>query len=124
MAALLAEQPSERWERLFLLYDGLTEADLQVSWGSEEGPYSEPLNAVISMLVGLKITVVFDWPAWRAFPGGNGLDQAPVADAARLATTLIRGERFSDGTIHAAIQNGTFHAILRRLRHWYEHERQ
>ncbi|MEO3855412.1 DUF6508 domain-containing protein [Acrocarpospora sp. B8E8] len=132
---MLAEEPSERWEKLFALADGLTDADLEVTWEGgavpgEEGVYaiySEALNAVFSILVGLKIIVVFDWWAWHQvtplFPDGNGLDQAPVADAARLATAFLRGERFSDGTIQEAIRNGALQAIVRRLRHWYQHER-
>ncbi|WP_246264408.1 DUF6508 domain-containing protein [Acrocarpospora pleiomorpha] len=137
---MLAARPSEHWEKLFALADALTDADLEVTWegGPEPGEegvsemphaiYSDALDAVLSVLVGLQVIVPFDWSAWHRatplFPDGNGLDQAPVADAARLATTFIRAERFSEGTIQEAIQSGALHAILRRLRHWYQNERQ
>jgi hypothetical protein len=56
------------------------------------------------------------------FPEATGLAEAPVADAARLATTYIRGERFGDGAIEQALQNGALLAILARLRRWFETE--
>ena len=48
---------------------------------------------------------------------------APVADAARMVTAVIRGERFGDGTIAAALDDGTLLAAAARLLHWYESER-
>jgi len=47
---------------------------------------------------------------------------APVADAARLATVIVRGERFCAGTLSVAISDGTLNAILARLRRWFEAE--
>lgn len=52
----------------------------------------------------------------------RGLDEAHVADAARLATTFVRRERFCDGTIQKALENGALPAILARLRRWFETE--
>jgi hypothetical protein len=69
--------------------------------------------------------VSFDWPAWDGavrYPCGEGMASAPVADAARLATVIVRGERFCDGTLAGAISDGTFSAILARLRRWFEVE--
>src|SRR6266567_3206196 len=42
--------------------------------------------------------------AWdrSRYGGGAGLADAPVAEVARLATAIIRGERFSDGTIDSS----------------------
>jgi len=55
-------------------------------------------------------------------PDAAGLMEAPVADAARLATTYVRGERFSDGAIQQFIENGALLVILNRLRRWFETE--
>ena len=41
---------------------------------------------------------------------------------ARLATTYVRGERFGDGAIQQAIENGALLAILNRLRRWFKIE--
>jgi hypothetical protein len=44
----------------------------------------------------------------------------PVADAARMATSLMRGERFCDGLIASALEDGTFAAMMERLRSWHD----
>lgn len=43
----------------------------------------------------------------------------PPADAVRLATATVRGERFCDGTIGQAVEQGTLQAILTSLSTWY-----
>ncbi|MFJ2034131.1 DUF6508 domain-containing protein [Streptosporangium sp. NPDC087985] len=137
MAATLAAQPAESWEELFALADRLTPADLQTPWGGgqrrESGAiqvpypvYSDTVSAITDLLYRLNVLVVFDWPSWYhqdRYPGGRGLADAPVAQAARLATSIIRGERFCDGAIAGALRDGTMQAILHRLRRWYAEER-
>jgi uncharacterized protein DUF6508 len=49
------------------------------------------------------------------YRGPTALRAASVADAARMATFVIRSDRFCEGTIDAAIRDGTFGAILERL---------
>lgn len=137
IAAALAEQPVGRWKRLFALADALTPEDLRVTWegGDEVKPgvvtapyprYSPAINEIVTMLDDLGVIVPFDWPEWHRtsplFPRADGLAEAPVADAARLATTFVRGERFNDGSIQEAIENGALQAILDRLRRWYHEE--
>lgn len=138
IAAALAAQPEEAWRRLFDLADALTPDDLKVTWqgGEETEPgvrtapwpeYSPAVRRILDALSELGVVVVFDWTEWHRrsplFPDGRGLRDAPVADAARLATTYIRGERFSAGSIQRAIENGALQAILDRLRRWYAEER-
>ncbi|MBB6348314.1 O-acetyl-ADP-ribose deacetylase (regulator of RNase III) [Nonomuraea muscovyensis] len=138
IAARLAAQPEERWRALFACADALTPADLEVSWrgGQELEPgviqmpypvYGEAVQRILGLLGELGAVVVFGWPDWvrgnPLWPDGRGLDDAPVADAARLATAIIRGERFSDGTIEQALDRGAFRAVLRRLRRWFDEER-
>jgi len=43
-----------------------------------------------------------------------------VADAARLSTVYLHGERFNEGAIGIALRSGAFAAIIARLRSWYE----
>jgi Family of unknown function (DUF6508) len=63
----------------------------------------------------------FDWMAWAQTAEGRGLldDRAILAAATeaqlrQLLTTIIRGDRFSDGTIANAFESGLFLAICRR----------
>jgi hypothetical protein len=61
------------------------------------------------------------WMDWAQTPGALQLIQDPtaIADATRddlvyLLTTIIRGERFSDGQIAGAFDRGTLLALARR----------
>lgn len=54
---------------------------------------------------------------------GHDLASALGADAARLLTAILRADRFSEGTIAPAIDDGTTGAAVCRLRQWCD-ERQ
>ncbi|MBA3803749.1 MAG: DUF1643 domain-containing protein [Acidimicrobiia bacterium] len=56
------------------------------------------------------------WYTPHRYPDAPSVDAASLADTVRLATSIVRGDRFSEGTIAAALDNGIFLAILRRLR--------
>lgn len=63
----------------------------------------------------------FDWPAWAGSSAGRALLGNPAAvqsasaeDLGRLLTTLIRSERFGDGTLESAFRRGMLTAIVRR----------
>ncbi len=131
IAAGLAAHPAERWRELFAAVDGLTPADRAVAWETPEGQlpyprYTERFWRVVRLLAELDVVVPFDWGAWShdspLHPGGRGLAGAPVADAARLATAYVRGERFCDGTLESGLGNGALDAIFDRLRRWFTEE--
>jgi len=69
------------------------------------------------------VTPAYPWMEHRppALPD-DGSPPGP-ADAVRLATTIIRGERFCDGTIGQAVERGTLQAVLSSLAAWH-HARQ
>ena len=48
-------------------------------------------------------------------------DGSPLlpADAVRLATRIVRGERFCEGTIGQAVKSGALQAVLASLATWY-----
>ena len=65
----------------------------------------------------------FDWPSWKATPEAarlrddqECLSQATPDQLARLLTTLIRQERFCEGTFASAFEAGLLLGILRRAR--------
>lgn len=133
----MAAHPAELWERLFAASDALTTGSQHASsWheapDSEDGAaafpypvYSDTVEEVQRLLYDLDVIVSFDWPAWDGaarYPRGEGLASAPVAEAVRVATVIVRGERFCDGTIAQAISDGTLDAVLGRLRRWFEAE--
>ena len=84
--------------------------------------YSDSAERVRRALAGVGAVFVYDWPSWprlRAFPGGSGLDDAPVTDAVRLATAVLRSERFTEGSFGGAIAEGVIAAVGRRLLSWH-----
>ncbi len=88
--------------------------------------YSSAVNRVLTCLRTLDLIMPFNWPAWSGcdrYRAGYGMSQAPVADAVRMITAVVRADRFSDGTIAAMIDDGTLPAALQRLRRWYREER-
>ncbi|WP_231949920.1 DUF6508 domain-containing protein [Alloactinosynnema sp. L-07] len=122
------------WQALFAAADAITPADLNVKWGGGQSTptgsiqmpypiYSPAVNALTGRLSEVGAVVVYDWMHWPPIDAAT-LDKAPVATAARLATKIIRGERFCDGTIDHAMNDGSLQAIVARLRKWYETERQ
>lgn len=89
--------------------------------------YSDGVERVVRLLVDLGVVVPFEWPAWpgrNSYHEGDGLDHAPVAEATRLLSTIVGAERFSDGTLAEALEDGSFVAALGRLRRWQHGARQ
>nr|WP_246060168.1 DUF6508 domain-containing protein [Herbidospora galbida] len=131
MAAGLAAHPADQWRRFFAAVDALTPADRTVTWEAPGNQlpypvYTEEFWRVVRLLSELDVVVPFDWGAWSQasplHPDGRGLAVAPVADAARLATAYVRGERFCDGTLESGLGNGALDAIFDRLRRWFTEE--
>ncbi len=80
--------------------------------------YDEAVPQLIAALVAVNAQPVFDWMRWdgsRRFPDGVGLAEAPVGDAMRLMTVIVRGERFCDGTIAKAIEDGSLLTAAERI---------
>ena len=94
--------------------------------GTEEHPvyefphptYNDHIRDIETQLYRLGAVVVFDWGEARMdlrYPGGAGIADASVSEAARLATSFVRAERFVDGAIEQAVNDGTFDATIERL---------
>ncbi|QBS45163.1 DUF6508 domain-containing protein [Nocardia sp. CS682] len=132
----LRAAPQEAWHQLWSAVDEIHTEDPQSlgSWrtNSHDGSlcmpyvqYSEAVDRMTQAVYAVGAIVGFEWMKWdmkSTYPGGLGLETAPVADAARVLTAVIRGERFGDGIILAALNDGTLPAALQRLRTWYEQQ--
>ncbi len=64
----------------------------------------------------------FDWGRWsktpkaqRLYHDRRALSDATVPDLVRLLTTIIRSERFGEGAIAGAMEEGVIAAVLRRI---------
>ena len=142
--AALAAAPAELWDQLaeatqaFLaesehsVWAGGGQIDTSVVDGTERPVFQMPyvrysgsVSRITSLLYQMGIVHPFDWPDWEhsQYRGPTALRTAPVGDAARMATVIVRSDRFCEGSIAAAIDDGTFAAVLERLLRWYETER-
>jgi len=143
---LLRHASDERWAALSAALDEVEQEAEHTTWGGGqqvgttvvdgvEGPviempyaiYSDATERLLHSLHDLGVLVPFNWPGWEGiekYRGGTGLNTAPVADAVRLATAIIRADRFSEGTIGATLDDGTLLAALRRLRQWHDTDTQ
>jgi hypothetical protein len=80
--------------------------------------YGAGVEQLVAALVSVNAQPLFDWMSWdgsRRYAGGGGLAEAPVADAMRLVTVIVRGERVCDGTIAKAIEDGSLVAAAERI---------
>ena len=139
--AILLAADAERWRELLAALADLEAESERADWdGGQEIrttvvdasgretlslPYTEDSDAVrrtTKALYDLGAIVPFDWPHWegrRRYRGSEGLESAPVADAVRVATAIIRQERFVTGATRNALKDGILFAALRRLRQWH-----
>lgn len=138
----LAAQPQSKWDELWVAVDELDGSTDRFRWRggreiTDEAPaahgrpvvvmpyvlYSDEVERVLRPLAELGVVFAFQYqyPAWKQgarYAGGNGLADAPVADAARLLSAIVLADRFCEGTIAAALDDGGFDATLARLRRW------
>ena len=84
---------------------------------------SDRANAFLEAVRGKGWVEPFDWMAWAQTREGKALreDRVALAEASadqlkRLLTTLIRADRFSEGTIAWAFESGLMAAIAQRAR--------
>jgi hypothetical protein len=145
IVAHLLRVPAAGWSSLWSAVDELEQEDEPARWGcgqqigsivDDDGrerrvvqmPYvinSPATRRVIRAVHDLGMIVKFDWLHWDGLEGLRGpvaMEEAPVADAVRVLTAIIRGDRFVDGTIAASLADGTLLAVLRRIRRWHDEE--
>lgn len=124
---------ADAWSRLVAAaaeFAALPHAEGDVGWmPAKERPdgaitmgyptYSERVERACRALVDVgAVTPAYPW--MQQHPPTVPHDGAlPPADAIRLATATVRGERFCDGTIGHAVEQGTLQAILTSLSTWY-----
>jgi hypothetical protein len=89
--------------------------------GSFTMPYFEFSREALDLLAAMPVKMGFDWPNWMGTDEARGLreDRGAIATATpeqlgRLATAIVRGDRFTEGNIAATFESGLLTAIVRR----------
>ncbi|MEY9836763.1 hypothetical protein ABH941_001983 [Streptacidiphilus sp. EB103A] len=83
--------------------------------------YSRRVDSIHSALSSVgAVSPAYHWMAF-APPQLSREETFSPADAVRAATHVVRGERFGDGTIGAALLDGTLFAVAAALVGWYQH---
>jgi hypothetical protein len=123
--ALAGQQERGRWAGgetgETVVVDGVEKPVIQMPYVI----YDEAVFDVIAKVGALGANQPFDWLAWDGlsrYPNGRGLAEAPVAEAIRLITAIVRADRFGEGTLLATLEDGTFMAAVDRLRRWYDEQ--
>jgi Family of unknown function (DUF6508) len=127
----LDRSKTEDWEELRSVAEEMTAEDRSVKWTDggrlPDGTYrlsypaySGRISKVIRLLstVGA-VTPLYHWMD-HELPEYSSNSELSVADAIRAATFVVRGERFSDGTIASAAEEGLLDTILNVLIKWYD----
>lgn len=135
LAQLATDPPrAEAWRRLALLAEDFASSP-QVAgdmW-ARQGPsrsdgalvnygfaYSRRVDQARAALCEVRaVTSAYPWMQHRPPTVPDDGSLLPPADAVRLATGIVRGERFSDGTIGLAVKSGVLQAVLISLTTWY-----
>lgn len=83
--------------------------------------YQPEIDRFVADMYAAKLVRPVDWMRWAGTPEAQRLISGPTAiagasqdDLIYLLTTIIRGERFSDGEIAGAYERGTLLAIAQR----------
>jgi len=138
ISAALAVISADKWNELWVAADAVVAEESHPTWAGGdvvdttivdgvERPvmqmpypvYSRPIERLLALIDELKLVVPFNWVSWDGldrYRMGAGLGEAPVADAVRMITAIVRSERFCDGAIDGAWRDGTFPAALALLR--------
>ena len=81
--------------------------------------YSARVQAACRLLAEVgAIAPIYNWTQQQP-PSLGPEGKVSAADAIRIATTIIRSERFSDGNIGEAVDAGVLQALVAALATWY-----
>lgn len=121
LAALDAER-ADSWRALLRLDEDFRRrphADDDCVWPAHYPQYGARVDEACRALAEVNaVTPEYPWARSEPIAFDAGARLAP-ADAIRLATAIVRGERFCDGNIAQAMDDGRLQAVIAALADWY-----
>jgi len=120
----------EHWEELREIAKTLSAGDRNVKYAKPKirgrlmtlgyPLYTKKVGRAVELLNQIKaVTPMYHWMKQEP-PKYIPTEELSPADAIRLATGVIRSERFGEGAIASALKSGLFEAILTALIKWYD----
>lgn len=125
LLAALDTTQAEAWRALIRLdqaFQDQPHADDDCVWLPHFPQYGARVEAACRRLAEVgAVTPLYQWTRRKPpSPGADG--RVSPADAIRLATTIVRSERFGDGQIEAAVNAGVLQAVVASLASWYQEQ--
>jgi hypothetical protein len=125
LLAKLNTTQTEAWQALIELDQDFRDqphADDDCVWSAVPN-YGARVQAACRRLYEVgAVAFAYNWPGHKAPSVGADGEMNP-ADAVRLATTIIRSERFGYGQIEVAMKTGRLQAVVAALSSWYQGQR-
>jgi hypothetical protein len=81
--------------------------------------YVDEVDRLVQALYEVNAVVEFDWIEVDIARQMMTSDPANVTDVVRMITTIVRVDRFSEGHLLRALEDGTLLVLVRRLATWY-----
>jgi hypothetical protein len=122
--AALRATPDSAWRELAAAADAVAAETVHATWTGGDGHmpyplYTEAAERLRSAVGRVGAIVVFAWPDWDGLGrDARAIAEGGAADAARMLTAILRSERFGDGSIENALNDGRMVAAARRLLAW------
>ena len=120
----LESKPSEAWSHLFAFIPRIEQATTFGGWEESEGFLIYTPSALVDefqqCIREMGLIVDFNWPHWdegKALFRGSKTDYvhcSPIT-LVKLLTAIVRSDRFSEGVLVAALEDGKILQILRGL---------
>jgi hypothetical protein len=76
-----------------------------------DGARNHAIEELLRCVYTLGLIIPFDWPTWSASRDA-AVDTLGQVDAIRLLTTIVRSDRFNEGTLSRALEDGTITQLL------------
>jgi hypothetical protein len=122
LLAALDTERSDSWRTLLSLDQDFRQrpnADDDCVWLTGYPQYSARVDEACRVLAEIQaVSPEYPWADLEPLAFDAGKETSP-ADAIRLATTIVRGERFCDGNIAQAMDEGRLQAVVAALAGWY-----
>ena len=81
--------------------------------------YVDEVDRLVQALYEVNAVVNFDWIEVDIARQMVTSDPTNVTDVVRMITTIVRVDRFSEGHLLRALEDGTLLVLARRLATWY-----